>query len=165
MDELISKLRSQSTQKQTSRIASQDSLNDVEGCTEKDAQAVAEAFEITTSQSENIQQSRFKLDFDCLKRQRIGSFLTVSEVKTSDLWKITVPLWVIVKSVEVFKGHRSSVYRWEVCDETGSIYGSSIVEDTKVKVGNIVCLYDFSLWKIEGNHLNIVERNIKKIID
>lgn len=124
-----------------------------------------EIFEITTSQSEELIHNRFKLDFEYLKEKRTDNFITVSYVKTFEGNKIDNILWGIIKSIEIYKGISSTVYKWEICDETGVIYGSSLVDDTEVTVGSIVCLEDFSLWKIDSNHINIVRRNLKKVIN
>jgi hypothetical protein len=123
--------------------------------------------EITTSQCEIL---KFKLDFDLLKKNRKLEPLRISEVKESDFNKIDGPLWAIIKSIETFKGNNSNVFKWELCDETGVIFGSSIVGSSiggfkdEISIGSIVKLTNFSIWKTNGNHLNIVERNIAKVI-
>lgn len=152
MDDLLSKLRSQPTQKPKKQV---------ENTKTKDEPT--REVDITTSQSDNIQLNRFKLDFDFLKKNRTGEFITVAQVKTSELYKIDDKLWGIIKSIEVFKGSKTLVYKWEICDETGVIYGSSIVGES-VCVGNIICINDFSLWKVNGNHINITDRNILQIL-
>lgn len=147
MDDLISKLRSQSTQRN------------------KKEETVEDHSEIPNSQSESDVLGRFRLDFDVLKKNRINDFIMIEDVLKSSEFRIEKELWAIVKSVETYKGVSIPVYKWELCDETGIIYGSSLVGDTIVRVGNIVCLKDFALWKSEeNNHLNIVERNLKKTI-
>lgn len=153
MDELIAKMRSQvaQTQQETSISASNEDILVIK--------------EITTSQSDAIPKNRFKLDFDALKRHRSSENMKISEVKESDSLKIDGPLWAIIKSIETFKGIESNVYRWELCDESGVIFGSSVVFDGEISVGTIVCLKNFSVWRINGNHLNIVQRNIEKIVN
>lgn len=164
MDELIAKMRSQITQRNT-QMASESSQSEL--IVLKD-----EIVDVNTSQSEIFTKNRFKLDFDSLRKYRdaedtgcVGTPIKISEVKDSDSFKIEGPLWVIIKSIESYKGVETNVYKWEVCDESGVISGSSTVFDNEITVGTIICLKNFSIWKLGGNHLNIVKRNIKKIIN
>lgn len=152
MDELLSKLRSQAS---SQKLSTQQ---------EDDIPESKDLPEITTSQSEGLRCNRFRLDFDFLRSHRTGEFVSVADVRESELFRLDGPLWAMVKSIEMFRGTSKPVYRWELCDETGVIFGSSTVGDPTVTVGSVVCLANFSLWKFEGNHLNIVERNIRSVI-
>ncbi|ELA41480.1 uncharacterized protein VICG_01464 [Vittaforma corneae ATCC 50505] len=165
MDELIAKLRSQvsETQKnvQTDNSQTQSSLND-------DVLVIKnenELPEITTSQSDILPKNRFKLDFDILKKYRGENSMKISELKLCDLLKIDGPVWAIVKSIESYKGINGCVHKWELMDESGVIFASSIVSDQSISVGSIICISDFSVWNMGGNHLNIVDRNIKRILN
>lgn len=162
MDELLSKLRSQvpPSQKPLEEHSSDDA-DQMSDSTEIPANNGC--LEITTSQSENPCCSRLRLDFDFLRRHRDSNSISVADVKETELLRLDGPLWAVVKSMETFRDARKPVYRWELCDETGIIFGSSIVGDPTVTVGCVVCLVDFSLWKTGGNHLNIVERNIRSV--
>lgn len=161
MDDLLSKLRSQVSQKTETAIHTQKESTSFIKIGEGEAK---EIFEINTSESEELSNHRFKLDFDNLKKTRTGNFVTVNHVKDSEENRINGTMWGIIKSIEMFKGISCSVYRWEICDETGCIHGSSLIDDKEVTVGNIVCLENFALWKIESNHVNIVRRNLKRVI-
>lgn len=171
MDELIAKMRSQITQVNTQKSteSSQDSVIVV-----KD-----EIGEINTSQSEILVRNRFKLDFDSLRKYRDGKLeesenksslnnsnsIKISEIKDSDALKIEGTLWAIVKSKESYKGVETNVYQWELCDESGVIFGSSLEIDNEITIGTILCLKNFSIWRINGTHLNIVRKNIVKIVN
>lgn len=162
MDELIAKLRSQVPETSTQPDNSQapPSLDDVLVVkNEKDF------YEISTSQSDFLPRNRFKLDFDILKKYRDGRSMKVSELKFCSFLKVDVPVWAIVKSIESYKGMSGNVYRWELMDESGVIFASSVVSDPNISVGSVICISDFSIWSIGGNHLNIVDRNIKKIVN
>lgn len=168
MDELISKLRSQVTQ--TQKDDSEDDItivNNEISLVNNEITIIKNdtVQELTTSQSDVITKNRFKLDFDLLRRYRPAESMKVSDLKECDLFKVNESLWAIVKSIESFKGLNGNVYRWEIIDETGVIFGSSNVNDQNISVGCIVCLEGFSIWKHGGNHLNIVSRNIKKVIN
>jgi len=155
MDELIAKLRSQPGESQKPPDASQD-----------DVPVLREdvlPLEISTSQSEALPTNRFKLDLNVLRKHRHEDAMRISEVKASDLLKISGPVWAIVKSIESYKGLTGCVYKWELMDESGVIFASSTVSDQNIAIGSVVCIADFSVWSQGGNHLNIVERNIKGI--
>ena len=169
MDELIAKMRSQITQKNSQIIS--ESSQDGPIIVLKD-----DIIDINTSQSEIIAKNRFKLDFDSLRKYRDCDIseqesqckdipVKIIEVKESDCFKIAGHLWAIVKSIENYKGIENNVYKWELCDETGVISGSSSVYDSEISVGTIICLKNFSIWRINGNHLNIVKKNIKEIVN
>ncbi|KAM0680949.1 hypothetical protein GINT2_000731 [Glugoides intestinalis] len=161
MDELISKLRSQVA-------GTQKELESQQNSTQEDCLVIKEdneLQEITTSQSDMIQKNRFKLDFDILKKHRKASDIKIGDVKECDSFKIDGPLWAIIKSIEVFKGIYSNVFKWELIDDTGMIFASSNVSDQTITVGSLVCLTDFSLWKTGGNHINVVDRNVKSVVN
>lgn len=115
--------------------------------------------DIRTSQSDFIDDRRFQLDFNLLRRKRESDHLTVLEAKKMTELRLFKPLYGMIKSVEMF----GDIYKWEICDETGIINGSAYVRENTVKVGDAVQLCDCALWKFDENHLNIVYENIKGI--
>lgn len=117
--------------------------------------------DVTTSQGESQPAGCYRLDFDFLAAHRAADALTVAEAKKTPLYKIEQPLYALVKTVEVIG---ADVCRWELCDETGTIAGSTCAHEGTAGPGDIVYLSGCSIWKINGNHLNIVNGNIKKII-
>lgn len=157
MDELISKLRSQVSE--TQRNDSDSSQNEVIVVKNDPIQ------ELTTSQSDSVPKNRFKLDFDLLRKYRSAESVRIADLKEWDSFKVDGHIWAIIKSIESFKGLNSSVYRWEIIDETGVIFGSSNVTDQNITIGCVVCMEGVSIWKCGGNHLNIVSKNIKRIIN
>lgn len=161
MDDLISKLRSQVSNTQAP-VASQPASSQSDVHVVKNE---AELLDPTTSQCDVMVKNRFKLDFDILRKYREEDAMMISDVKECEKFKFDGSIWAIVKSIEVFKGIESNVCKWELIDETGIIFASANVNDQSVTVGAVVCISDFSFWKISGNHLNITERNIKKIIN
>lgn len=161
MDELISKLRSQVSGTQKEPESQQPTTQEDVLILKEDN----ELQEITTSQSDMLQKNRFKLDFDVLKKYRKADDITIAEVKEYDSFKMDGSLWAIIKSIEIFKGIYSNVFKWELIDETGMIFASSNVSEQTITVGSVVCLTDFSLWKTGGNHINVVDRNVKRIIN
>lgn len=116
-------------------------------------------YEITTSQSENPRGASFRLDFDLLASHKTPDSVSAAEIRLMPGYKVERPFYALLKSVEIFGG---GVALWELCDETGVIFGSADARDGAVHVGDIVCLSNCSLWKAGGNHLNIVSANIKK---
>lgn len=158
MDELISKLRSQVGE--TQKEVQESSQSDVVVLKNEN-----EIHDLTTSQSDLLPKNRFKLDFDILRKYRPEKSMKIVDLKECDSFKIDEPVWAIIKSIECFKGLNGCVYRWEIIDESGVIFGSSNVADQNVSVGSVVCLCNFSIWKFGGNHLNIVSRNIKQVIN
>lgn len=159
MDELIAKLRSQCSKTQNITDSQQSTVNPV--ASQNDSQIL----EITTSQSELLPKNRFKLDFDILKKYRGASSIKILELKSSNLLKITESVWALVKSIETFKGINGNVYKWELIDETGVIFASSIVANQEICVGSVICISGFSIWKINGNHLNIIDQNVVKVLN
>lgn len=158
MDELISKLRSQvaATQKGTPEA----SPNEVQKSDED-----VMLYEINTSQAEMLPKSRFRLDFDVLKKYRKDDAMKIFELKSYEALKVDGPVWAIVKSIESFRGMNDTVCKLELIDETGVIFASSTAVDSNIGVGSIICISDFSIWTANENHLNIVERNIKKVVN
>lgn len=158
MDELIAKLRSQATE--TQRAQEIPSTNDM--VITKECEMLNEA---TTSQADTPKATRFKLDFDVLRKHRESNAMRISEVKSSDLLKIEGPLWAIIKSIESYKGVTGCVYKWELIDESGVIFASSVVSVPNITVGSVISISDFSIWRLSGNHLNILERNIREVLN
>lgn len=171
MDELIAKLRGTQPEKQEAG-RQEDSRQDTpkrlcksstetpdlsEACADD-----SEAIEITTSQGDHPGRG-FQLDFDLLQRHRSAAeeHMTAAEVRRTPLYRLEHPFYALVKSIEPFG---NNVHRWELCDETGVVSGSSRVREGVAGVGDVVCLSRCSLWKASCNHLNIVDANIKTVV-
>jgi len=117
--------------------------------------------EIHTSQSDVMNYNGFKLDFTELQKNRPGGSPRVEDLKNFGEYKIEDEIYLMVKEIELFV---EGVYRVELCDETGVIEGSSTVGENEMRIGSLVCLREVSLWKIRGNHLNIVRENVKRVV-
>ncbi|AFM98504.1 hypothetical protein EHEL_061350 [Encephalitozoon hellem ATCC 50504] len=107
-----------------------------------------------------------KLDFDVLSRVKKENQVDadINKIKGSKKYKIENLFAGIIKKLNVFGADTACL---ELVDESGSICGScplSVVDEFGLKVGTIVLLSKCSLWKINGNHLNIVASNINKVI-
>lgn len=167
MDELISKLRSsqRTSPGDTQRGVGEGDVSPAEHVTkfvrrpeEEESEGVAE--EVVASQHETGGPG-FKLDFDYLARHREPGSAHIEDVLRMPGYKMESPLCVFVKSTDVFG---DGLARWELCDETGVVYGTSAVSMDRVTVGDIVCLENCSLWKFEENHLNVVDENVKRVV-
>ncbi|KAI5169477.1 hypothetical protein PAEPH01_0749 [Pancytospora epiphaga] len=169
MDDLVKRLRTSqkapipSEEKQdTTHIVHPDIASTV--CSTSEPGTFKEVFNLATSQIERS-GSRFQLDFDLLRKHREEDpehkYITAAEVRITPLYKIDRYFFSILKSVELFG---CGVHKWELWDETGIVFGSALVQDGTASIGDIVCLSNSSLWKIDGNHLNIVDSNIIKVI-
>jgi hypothetical protein len=102
-----------------------------------------------------------KLDFDRLRS--IKTDLSIIYVLNAKEYKINEELVIIIKKIEKFT---SEICHMEMVDESGSIGCScmySVVKDTGIRIGSIIKIQGFSLWKMEVNHINLVRRNITEI--
>ncbi|ADM11738.1 uncharacterized protein Eint_061330 [Encephalitozoon intestinalis ATCC 50506] len=107
-----------------------------------------------------------KLDFNVLKqiRREIQAKMDIDEIKKSKKYKVEGEFTGIIKKLDMFGGDVACL---ELVDESDSIYGSCsqrVVDEFGLKVGAIIVLSNCSLWKINGNHLNIVSENIRKAV-
>ncbi|KAI4291574.1 hypothetical protein PAPHI01_0848 [Pancytospora philotis] len=137
--------------------------------------------ELTTSQIDK-QLSAFQLNFEQLAQAREAEcallraaaskkapvdssseeeYITAAEIRRLPLYRIDRPFYAILKSVECYG---ADVCRWELCDETGVVFGSTCAREEAAAIGDVVCLSRCSLWKIKENHLNIAQSNIVKVI-
>lgn len=138
MDELLSQIR---TAKSTARNKKGDES----------------VLEITSSQADRENVISYDADMDLIAKYRTDESIKAIEIKRGTEYKINRPFYGFIKRVE----RDGDVFIWEVCDETGSIKGSSTVSE---RVGSIVCLKGCSVWRITENHLNIVEGNITRLV-
>lgn len=107
-----------------------------------------------------------KLDFDMLRqvREERGARICVADIRRSKKYKIDEVFAVIVRKLDRFS---KDVTRMELVDEDGVISGSclsGVVNEFGVRPGSIMILCRFSLWKTNGNHLNITAANIEEVI-
>lgn len=165
--------------------ASQSQRVVTDSVTIEDQDGSTSILDITTSEAEK-QPSFGQLGFELLKRSReahhglqpsaedslVGNgaslssppetgYVTAFEVSRLSQYRIHKPFWGMVKGIERFG---SSVCRWEMCDETGTVFGSTCVHEDTAAIGDVVCLENCGVWRLKENHLNIVPGNIKKVI-
>lgn len=115
-----------------------------------------EVLEITTSQAENDYQGHFEPNFDLISHYRTSSSITALQLKRATELKIYRSFYCFIKTVIPM----GDIFRWELYDETGTICGSSTVNASP---GTLVCLRDFSLWRICENHINILKENVTEV--
>ncbi|KAL6121487.1 hypothetical protein NUSPORA_01574 [Nucleospora cyclopteri] len=112
---------------------------------------------IRTSQPDILAESTNKLSlnslFDKLKELN-RKHLKINKIKEAEEFKVNKEFYVIVKNKEIFR----DTYKLELVDETGNITGHTNIQE--INVGNILLLKNCSLWKLEGNQLNIVRENL-----
>lgn len=163
MDEILAKLR-KSTQKSPKKIESP----------KKTAQTPEEVFIDDSFDSSDISHIEeptssqyvtpftiMKLDFDRLKNIKTG--LSITDIINTKDSKINEEIVLIVKKIEKYT---TEICHMEMVDDSGSIGCScmySLVKDTGIKIGSIIKIKGFSLWKMEINHINLVRKNILKI--
>ncbi|KAM0672100.1 hypothetical protein CWI42_070420 [Ordospora colligata] len=119
----------------------------------------------TSSQTHSALQI-IKLDFELLEQLKIEHNIStgIRSIKNSKAQKIECEFAGIIKKLDKFG---KDVVFIEITDQDGSMSGSCTLADSKeleLKVGSILVLEGCSLWKVNGNHLNITSLNIKKVI-
>ncbi|AFN83226.1 hypothetical protein EROM_061350 [Encephalitozoon romaleae SJ-2008] len=188
MDELISELRSTQA-KEERQIGSTVNTNDLpisnatskglsnevppdpfvqenlEETPDSEEDTKDDCHELTSSQVP-ISFHIMKLDFDALAQVKKENQVEIGidKIKCCKKYKIENVFAGIIKKLSVFGADTACL---ELVDESGSICGScplAVVDEFGLKVGTIVLLSKCSLWKINGNHLNIVGANIRKVI-
>ncbi|KAI5152366.1 hypothetical protein ENBRE01_2775 [Enteropsectra breve] len=163
MDDLLAKLRS--TQSEPPRKRDLKTLHAEIDVIERINESIKNASDeeeinVCDSEADLSNVGPFKMDFERLERHRKGEYMNAIEIKGSTEYKIALPFYGLIKSIEKFG---QNVYKWEMCDETGYICGSVLAQSLAVEIGDIVKLKGCSLWHIDEAHLNIVERNIIEI--
>ncbi|KAH9411194.1 hypothetical protein HK407_07g11860 [Ordospora pajunii] len=121
--------------------------------------------DLTSSQTHSALQI-IKLDFELLEQLKIEHNIStdIRSIKNSKAYKVECEFAGIIKKLDRFGKDVVSI---EITDQDGSISGSCTLADSKefeLKVGSILVLEKCSLWKVNGNHLNITSLNIKKVI-
>ncbi|TBU05956.1 hypothetical protein CWI36_0544p0040 [Hamiltosporidium magnivora] len=97
-------------------------------------------------------------------KNKIQDFIEIKEIKETEKYKIENYLISIVKRIIKYDNIVCGI---ELIDETGEIKGSLFCETVHIfdiKIGSIVVIENFSLWKINETHLNISSENIKEVI-
>ncbi|CAD25497.1 hypothetical protein [Encephalitozoon cuniculi GB-M1] len=131
-------------------------------CGKKDT---GDAHDLTSSQAP-ASLHIMKLDFDVLSQVKKESQveIDIERIKDSKKYKVEGIFAGIIKKLSAFGSDTACL---ELVDESGSICGScplSAVDEFGLKVGTIILLSKCSLWKINGNHLNIAGVNIMKVV-
>lgn len=99
------------------------------------------------------------MDFDLLRSIRKSS-INISFVLGYTGFKITDRLYALVKQKTSFS---AAVTCLEILDESGAMRCSclnDIAVEHNIKIGSIVVLENFSLWKMRENHINVVAENV-----
>lgn len=153
MDEILAKLR-KSTQ------TKEDSVEEMSFDSSTLQDYETDTLEEPTSSQCQTPFQIMKLDFDNIKMLRDGDCTTVEEVSKSQEYKIFSKLICIVKKIIRFSRDAVSL---ELIDDTGTIGCScttELLKEVNIKIGTILKIKGFSLWKINANHINLVKCNL-----
>lgn len=159
MDNILSQLR-----KTTQKVQNSNSERKKETNNKEDDSTILEL--PSTSEGDSSAVTPFtimKLDFKRLKC--LSGEITVSEILEFKEYKIHQMVVALVKKIEKYS---SEICYIELIDETGCIGCScmyKLVIEHDIKIGSILKVKGVSLWKIEVNHINLVEENIVQIVN
>ncbi|WUR02558.1 uncharacterized protein VNE69_02085 [Vairimorpha necatrix] len=157
MDNILSQLR-KSTQKTNTQTKEKEEPVEI---AEEESSTLNLSSANLSSSSVVTPFSIMKLDFDRLRN--IKGDTNISEILKTQDYKIPEEAAMIVKKVEKFS---DEICHIELVDETGTIGCScmyKLVKENDIKIGNIIKIKGFSLWKIGTNHINLVQKNIIEI--
>lgn len=150
----------------TLRNDENDSLSDISMISEEFLEEVSPSFfkEAESEVHEKQEKSSFlneQIDFDNLIPHRKEAVNSLTIINSSKL-KFEEEFVFYIKSVKRFSDNVSLI---EFIDENGVIEGSCNKSLENVLVVNgIIKIKNFSVWRINKAHINLVEENILKIL-
>ncbi|EOB13595.1 hypothetical protein NBO_66g0054 [Nosema bombycis CQ1] len=157
MDDILAKLRKSNNIKEEVKENSEI----IEDFTFESSQLEESDYsmEPTSSQCQTPFQIN-KLDFDKIKSLRSPDCITILEINKSQEYKIPNVLLCIIRKVIRFSKDAVCL---ELIDDTGTIEASctsELMKEENFKSGIVLKIQNFSLWRINSNHINLVKSNL-----
>ncbi|KAF9762088.1 hypothetical protein NGRA_2227 [Nosema granulosis] len=159
MDEILAKLRKSTQVKEepsSNPPVVEDFSFDSSTLQESEPDTLGEP---TSSQCQTPFQI-MKMNFEKITMLRDSECTTIEEVNRSQEYKIHTTLLCIVRKIIRFT---RDVVSLELIDDTGSISCSctaDLLKEFNIKLGIVLKMKDFSLWRINSNHINLVKCNL-----